>query len=140
MKTIQIEDWRTYRRDGDQFLNTALAAYRKKKTIFSAETLYNLTCMAIEKLIMAFLMSRGDLAENHTMADLDRALQRHLGSSYGLTGRLLYLNGFQEICDLEYYQVLSPGFGDIELILDTGVQTQRLLTPYLENPALQVNS
>lgn len=26
MKTIQIEDWRTYRRDGEQFLNTALAA------------------------------------------------------------------------------------------------------------------
>ncbi len=139
MQTIQIADWRTYRRDGEQFLNTALAAYRKKKTAFSADTLYNLTCMAIEKLIMAFLMSRGDLAENHTMADLDRALQHHLGSGYGLSERLLYLNGFQEICDLEYYQVRSPGSSDIELILDTGVQTQQLLTPYLENPSLQVN-
>ena len=79
MNPIQIEDWRIYRRDGEQFLHTAFEAHRQKKKAFSADTLYNLTCMGIEKLIMAFLMSRGDLAENHTMTDLDRALQQHLG-------------------------------------------------------------
>ena len=132
MRAIQIEDWRVYRRDGEQFLATARAAHRKGKKAFSAATLYNLTCMGIEKLIMAFLMSRGDLAENHTMADLNRALQRHLGSGYGLSDRLLFLDSFQEICDLERYRVRLPGSDDVDSILETGARMQELLTPLLE--------
>ena len=133
MNPTQIEDWRIYRRDGEQFLHTAFEAHRQKKKAFSADTLYNLTCMGIEKLIMAFLMSRGDLAENHTMIDLDRALQQHLGRDYGLSERLWFLDGFQEICDLEDYRVESPQSKDIDLILDTGAEIQKLLAPYLDN-------
>ncbi len=40
MKLIQIDNWRDYRRDGDQFLKTALGAYTKKKKAFSADTLF----------------------------------------------------------------------------------------------------
>ena len=75
---VQIENWHDYRNDGEQFLHTAVAAFEKRKKAFSTETLYNLTCIAIEKFIMAFLMKNGDLADNHT----------HGG--YGLFSRTAY--------------------------------------------------
>ena len=79
MNIVQIDNWRDYLRDGEKFLQTAIEAHKKKRKAFSADTLYNVTCMAIEKLIIAFLMKNGDLADNHAMADLLRALQLHLG-------------------------------------------------------------
>lgn len=133
MQFIQIDNWQEYQRDGLQFLKTAQAAYEKKKQAFSFDTLYNLTCMGIEKLVMAFLMKRGDLAENHTMGDLYRALSGHLELTPELVEKLLWLDGFQEICDLESYTVRIPTEKDIVTILATGRELQLLLTPYLES-------
>lgn len=131
MKLVQIDNWRDYRRDGNQFLKTALGAYSKKKKAFSADTLYNLICMAIEKLIMAFLMKNGDLAENHTMADLLRALQLHLGDMPALAENLLYLNDFQEICDLEQFTIRIPAEADVIRFLAIGEEVRAVLYPHL---------
>lgn len=131
MKFIQIDNWRDYRRDGNQFLKTAQGAYDKKKKAFSADTLYNLTCMAIEKLIMAFLMKNGDLAENHTMADLLRALQLHLGEVPELAEMLLYLNDFQEICDPNQYTIRIPTEADVIKFLAIGEAVRAALYPHL---------
>ena len=132
MKSIQIVDWQIYRRDGTQFLNTARAAHAGQKKAFSAETLYNLTCMGIEKLIMAFLMSRGDLAENHTMYDLARALTNHIGGTDDLCHKLDYLDSFQEICDPDEINLRIPDRQDVVRILSIGDDVQKLLSPYLD--------
>ena len=131
MKLVQIDNWRDYRRDGEQFLRIAQGAYNKQKKTFSADTLYNLTCMAIEKLIMAFLMKNGDLAENHTMADLLRALQLHLGEVPELAEKLLYLNDFQEICDLDEYTIRIPTEADVIRFLAIGEEVRVALYPHL---------
>lgn len=132
MNIVQIDNWHEYQRDGEQFLQTALGAYRKKKETFTSDTLYNLTCMAIEKLIMAFLMKNGDLADNHTMGDLLRSLQRHLDLQPELVDKMVFLDSFQEICDLENYQVRIPAEDDILTILATGEKLHQQLRPYLE--------
>ena len=131
MNIVQIDNWRDYRRDGEQFLQTAVGAHLKKKKAFSTDTLYNVTCMAIEKLIMAFLMKNGDLAENHTMADMLRALQLHLGEVPDLAEKLLYLDTFQEICDLDEFTVHSPTDTEITQILAIGQEVRSLLHPHL---------
>lgn len=131
MNTIQITDWHIFQRDGKQFLKTAQAAYTKKSKSFSPVVIYNLTCMGIEKLIMAFLMQRGDLAENHTMGDLLQALERHLGVNPELDRKLLFLDSFQEICDLENYVVTSPTEEDLQEIVDCGKYVKDYLTPLL---------
>ena len=131
MKLVQIDNWRDYRRDGEQFLKTAQGAYDKKKKAFSPDTLYNLTCMAIEKLIMAFLMKNGDLAENHTMGDLLRALQLHLGEVPELAGKLLYMNDFQEICSLEHFTIRIPSDEDVTRFLAIGEEVLAVLYPHL---------
>lgn len=130
MNPIQIDNWREYRRDGEQFLNTAIGAHNKRKKAFSTDTLYNVTCMAIEKLIMAFLMKNGDLAENHTMADLLRALQLHLDDISDLEEKLTYLDSFQEICSLENFVIQVPTEEDVVKMLSIGEDVQRVLSPH----------
>lgn len=131
MVLVQIDDWHAYRRDGEQFLQTARNAHRLQKKAFSPDTLYNLTCMGIEKLVMAFLMRRGDLAENHTMGDLLRAVELHLGEDKRFAEKMKYLDSFQEICDLETYNVREPTEHDVVNILAIGEDIRSMLLPHM---------
>lgn len=134
---ISIDDWQDYLRDGQQFLRTALGAYNKKRKAFTSETIYNITAMAIEKFIMAFLMKNGDLAENHTMADLAAALQRHTGPLPELNKKLVYLDSFQDICDPEEYQYTVPDEHQVSVILNIGLEVQQLILPQLQDSFAQ---
>ncbi|MGB3222297.1 MAG: HEPN domain-containing protein [Desulforhopalus sp.] len=138
MNIVQIDNWRDYRRDGEQFLHTATEAHNKQKKAFSTDTLYNVTCMAIEKLIMAFLMKNGDLAENHTMADLLRALQLHLGDIPDLAEKLMYLDTFQEICSLDEYTIHVPTEEDVVKMLAIGEDVRAALQPHLYDQVLPI--
>lgn len=130
---IQIDNWQEYLRDGEQFLKTATGAYQKQKKAFTPEVLYNLTAMSIEKFIMAFLMKRGDLAENHTMGDLAFALERHCGPIPELRKQLEYLDSFQDICDMDDAHYRQPTAEQIEIIINIGKEIQCLLQPYLDD-------
>ena len=132
MNIVQIDNWQDYFRDGEQFLKTANGAFAKKSKGFSTDTLYNVTCMAIEKLVMAFLMKNGDLAENHTMGDLLYALQRHLGEIPDMAVKLHYLDKFQEICDLNTYVIQVPTEEEVSKFLAIAKDIQDLLHPYLK--------
>jgi hypothetical protein len=133
MNIVQISNWQDYRRDGEQFLHTALMAKKKNKKPFTPEILYNLIGMSIEKLIMAYLMKNGDLADNHTMGDLLTSMERHAGKQPELAEKLHYLDSFQEICDLETYSVKIPTQEDTDTILAIGEEIWEFLTPHLAN-------
>ncbi len=128
---IQIDDWEEYFRDGEQFLRTAVGAVDRQKKTFTPEAIYNITAMAIEKYIMAFLMKNGDLAENHTLGDLANALERHTGEIPDLRKKLEFLDTFQDICDLEETHYIQPNQEQISTIIEIGIEIQRLLTPHL---------
>lgn len=130
---IAIDNWQEYLRDGHQFLQTAEKAHALGRTAFSNDALYNLVAMAIEKLIMAYLMSRGDLAENHTMHDLARALEHHLGPQPELTAKLHYLDQFQEICDLDEAKYITPDNSQITTIIATGSEIRELISNLLNH-------
>lgn len=132
MNIVQIDNWQDYYRDGEQFLKTANGAFSKQSKGFSYDTLYNVTCMGIEKLVMAFLMKNGDLAENHTMGDLLYALQRHLGDIPITAEQLQYLDTFQEICDMDAFKIQVPTEEDVVKFLAIGQAIRELLSPYLK--------
>jgi hypothetical protein len=127
---IPIDNWQEYLHDGEQFLQTATKAHENKKRAFSPETLYNLTAMAIEKYIMAFLMQRGDLAENHTMTDLAAALERHVGPQPELFANLLLLDSFQDICDFELARYVPIRPQQIPTIIAIGHDVRLFLQPF----------
>ena len=129
-----IDDWNIFKKEGDQFLKTAVGAVEKRKKTFNAEAVYNLTAMAIEKFIMAFLMRQGDLADNHTMLDLLFCMERYLGKQPEVVEKLKYMDSFQEICDMENYSVKTPTEQDLDTIIKIGQEIQQLLAPYTLQP------
>ncbi|OQX12396.1 MAG: hypothetical protein BWK76_17705 [Desulfobulbaceae bacterium A2] len=131
---VQLDDWRRYHRDGEQFLHTAEEAARKRPEVFTPEILYNVVAMAIEKYIMAFLMYHGDLAENHTMGDLLRAVELHTGPQPELAARLLRLDAYQEICDMDSYKRRPPSTDDLPDILATGREVREFVRNRLQLP------
>jgi hypothetical protein len=120
MEPVQISDWRKYLKEGDQYLSTAVGAAARRGKVFTPEILYNITAMAIEKMIMGYLMSCGDLADNHTMGDLVDAVERNAGPQPELSAKLRYLDSYQEICDIDTYQHHAPAPEDIPEILAIG--------------------
>lgn len=113
----QLEDWRTFIKEGEEYLATADAAFRKRSPAFTPEILYNISAMAIEKLLMGFLMYHNDLADNHTMADLISSVERHVILKQGMKDDLLYIDSFQDICDPYNATYKTPQAQDIEKIL-----------------------
>jgi len=116
----QIEDWRTFIKEGEQYLSTALAADKKKSKVFTPEILYNITAMAIEKYLMGFLMYNNDLADNHTMADLLDSIKRHVTPSPTMIEDLLYIDSFQDICDTFNASYKTPRPEEMKKILSIG--------------------
>lgn len=128
MGFIQIEGWRQYIKEGGQYLRTAHQAAERRGEVFTPEILYNLTAMAIEKFIMGYLMSRGDLADNHTMRDLLDAVERNAGPQPELGAKLRYLDAFQEICDMDTYSRKPALPEDIPEILAIGQLIREFVT------------
>ena len=131
MQLVQLDDWRQFMKEGDDYLNTALRAAAKRREVFTAEILYNLAAMAIEKHLMALLMFHGDLADNHTMRDLIHSTERHLSLEPGLKERLLFLDAFQEICDQESYRRTPPDEAELAVVLQTAEEIQNFVVAVL---------
>lgn len=128
---VQISDWHNYYQDGEKFLRTATAGQRRRPEIFTPEILYNLVAMAIEKFIMGFLMYHGDLADNHTMADMLHSMERHLEVPPALARDLLHLDSFQEICDLDTYNRRPPSRIEIAGMLTIAAATREFIASHL---------
>lgn len=135
IRPITLADWRNFLREGDQFLNTALRAVQKQRAAFTPEILYNLAAMAIEKHFMALLMFHGDMADNHTMADLISSVERHLVFDQGFKERLLFLDAFQDICDQDSYRHSPPDPAEILAILATAEEVRDFVAGRTAAPA-----
>lgn len=91
------EKWSEYMTEGDAYLKTATGG-AKRPGIFTPEILYNVLAMAIEKHIMAALVFKGTLADNHTFSDLIDSAKEICPLSDSIAARLLDLEVYQNIC------------------------------------------
>ena len=83
--------------EGDAYLKTARGGMKRSK-IFTPEILYNIIAMAIEKHIMAALMAKGELADNHTFTDLIDATKQIGGIDDVIAESLRKFEAYQNIC------------------------------------------
>ena len=132
MNLVQIDDWRQYIKEGGQYLKTATSAAERRGDVFTPEILYNLTAIAIEKFLMGFLMYHGDLADNHTMQDLINAVEGVAGRQEEIAEKMLYLDSFQEICDLDTYNRRAPEPEDMPHILAIGHEIKEFVAARVE--------
>ena len=114
-----IQGWQEFLHDGDGFLKTAVAAHDKRRKVFTAEILYNIVAMAIEKFVMAALMRHGTMPYNHTMTDLVAAMEETFpGEIQDIREGLLRLDSYQQICDLDGFSILLPAMEEIPAMLE----------------------
>ncbi|MBI5556622.1 MAG: hypothetical protein HY885_03215 [Deltaproteobacteria bacterium] len=123
IKSFAITGWEEYLREGEQYLTTARRAFANQRQAFTAEILYNVIAMAIEKLVMGALMQSGNLPYNHTMRDLAEAMEEHFPGRLGdIKDRLLALDAYQEICDLDTYHRTPPTMAEIPAMLGLAME------------------
>ena len=127
IKTQPIEGWEEFLHEGEAYLKTAHGAHAKEREVFTPEILYNIIAMAIEKFVMAALMKHGALPYNHTMGDLVYAMEETFPGALGdLKERILDLDQYQEICDVDAFAIRPPGIEEIEGMLVIARQLQSL--------------
>ena len=128
----EISGWQEFLRDGNGYLKTAVGGYKRRRDIFSAEILYNIIAMAIEKFIMAALMRHGALPFNHTMADLVEAMDTTFPEVMdSMRKGLLALDKYQEICSLDFYSICPPPMKEIPAMLELADKLQILVVSRL---------
>jgi len=127
IKTQSIEGWEEFLHEGEAYLRTAVGAHDKKRAVFTPEILYNIIAMAIEKLVMAALMKQGALPYNHTMGDLVEAMEETFPGALGeIKEKILALDRYQEICDVDAFMIRPPKVEEIDGMLDIALQMQNL--------------
>ena len=132
IKRPSITGWQEFLKEGNQFLATAENAFAKGRQAFTAEVLYNLVAMAIEKHIMALLMKSGNLPYNHTMHDLVDAMEEFLpGCLKDFGEELKGLDSFQEICDTESFTIISPTKDEVRRMLEMAGEVKALTMTYI---------
>jgi hypothetical protein len=90
-------DFSAFMDEGDKYLKTARGGL-KRPAVFTAEILYNIIGLAIEKHIMGALMAKGRLADNHTFTDLIDATRQIGEIDAAIADRLRTFESYQNIC------------------------------------------
>ena len=131
-KALPIQGWEDFWGEGKAFLKTAAAAYTQQKKAFTTVILYNIIAMAIEKFVMTALMCQGKLPNNHTMKDLVEAMDEAFpGAMSGIREGLLNLDQYQEICDVDTFNITGPAMDEIPVMLDLAGRLQDLVEKQL---------
>lgn len=128
----EISGWEEFLQDGEGYLKTAVGAHERRKDIFTSEILYNIIAMAIEKFVMAALMRYGTMPYNHTMGDLVEAIEQTFPDAMGdIREKLLELDKYQEICDLDTYNISPPTMEEIPAMLELAERLKALVVQEL---------
>lgn len=105
-------EWRQFFREGDQFLHLAAKGLDRPEK-FSAETLYNLTAMAMEKHLMALFLANNSLPEGHTLTGLLAHGEKFLPIDREMLVTLAAMDAIQEICSLDAGQRREPTVAEL---------------------------
>jgi hypothetical protein len=119
------EKWSEFVQEGDAYLKTARGG-QKRPGVFTPEILYNLLAMAIEKHIMAALIFKGTLADNHTFTDMIHSAKELCPLSDALIAKLIELESYQEICPVfDGYNRKEFPIGEVPGMVAAAEEVQR---------------
>ncbi len=102
--TEGITEWEIFWEEGKTY--SRLCGSKAKP--FTNEILYNIAGMAIEKLVMGYLMRRNKLPDGHTLRDLMDALEKEVQLPGTLGRDIRSMDDFQQICAFDTYTRTVP--------------------------------
>jgi hypothetical protein len=78
------------------------------------------------------LMCQGKMPNNHTMKDLVEAMDEAFpGAMSGIREGLLNLDQYQEICDVDTFNITGPAMEEIPVMLDLASRLRDLVEQQL---------
>ena len=112
-----VTDYQAFMDEGDKYLKTARGGV-KRPAVFTAEILYNILGLAIEKHVMGALMAKGKLADNHTFTDLIDATKQVGEIDVAIAEQLRKFESYQNICPVftGYHRTEPPAEAIPEMI------------------------
>ena len=126
------DDVKFFMEEGDAYMKTARGG-QKRPAIFTPEILYNILGLAIEKHIMAALMAKNMLADNHTFTDLIEATKQIGEIDEEIAGKLRKFEGYQNICPVfaGYHRAEIPD-GAIPEMIETAEAVRAWARTHIE--------
>lgn len=116
-------EWNDYWEEGIRYLEIVERAYPNKRA-FTAEILYHMLGMALEKMFMAWMGTVGTLPENHTVRDLVRGADAIETLPSELRKDLLRFDRFMALCSLIPVPMAPPTLDDIPDMVKVVHQTK----------------
>jgi hypothetical protein len=133
MGTENETDWKTFYAEGLRYREiTDKAAANTSK--FTPEILYNLSCIAIEKLFMGYFLKVRFMPYNHTLQDLVESMKELRPVPPELEESLMRMNSFQEICSIEQYSRRIPSAEDVKEFIGTVNMTAEYIRGIIDRP------
>ena len=108
-----LSDWRVFWDKGQAYLKTGKGMLSKREK-FNTPIVYNVFSMAVEGLFMGYFMAKGGLPENHTLRDLVDYSQHYLNLPLAVAQGLRKMDGIQEICSVDSYNIRVPQWLEME--------------------------
>jgi len=114
-----ITDWQDHVRAGLQYLKTAGNGLNRRE-VFNNELIFQMTAMAIEKIIVGICQYHGRMPSDHTLAGLVEALAAICPMDEELAERIKRIEHIDDMCALTPVHRKPPGDMEIELALLAG--------------------
>lgn len=114
-----ISDWQDHVQAGMQYLKTASNGLNRR-AVFNNELIFQLTAMAIEKIIVGICQYHGQMPTDHTLSGLVEALAPVCPLNDDLAGMIRRVEQVDDMCSLRPEHRIPPGDVEIEIALLTG--------------------
>jgi len=119
-----ISDWQDHVQAGMQYLKTAGRGLNRR-SVFNNELIFQLTAMAIEKIIVGICQYYGRMPTDHTLSGLVETLESVCPLEGDLAGMIRRIEQMDDMCALGPDHRLPPGDVEIEIALLAGREVAR---------------
>ena len=119
METAAISGWEDHILSGRQYLKTAQNG-RARREVFNNELVFQLTAMAMEKLMVVVCQYHRQMPTDHTLSGLVRGLAPVCPMDEDLAQRIRAIEMLDDMCPLTAALRTEPDQTVVDQILETG--------------------
>jgi len=129
-------DWQAHIIAGRQYL-TAAGKGLARPAVFNNELIYQLTAMAVEKLLVGVFQYHRRMPSDHTLDGLVDELAQFCPLDKALADRIKALGRFDDMCPLVPVNRRIPTDREIRSILEVGRQVAAFAGQRVRPPAME---
>ena len=130
MQIQSLTGWHDHIQAGRKYLKTASKG-QSRPTVFNNELIFQLTALAIEKLIVGMCQYHRQMPLDHTLSGLVEGLAPVCRLDAELAARIKWVEQIDDMCALAPANRSAPSDVEIQEILDVGRQVAGFAEGYV---------